>query len=68
MRRVAIKIQRQDGGFTATVTPPHGAIPWSTSAPMTVEALIAKLRELGCHQTDIGDAFYEADPRWLEPR
>jgi hypothetical protein len=24
------------------------------------------LREHGCHQTDIGDAFYEADPDWLD--
>jgi hypothetical protein len=23
------------------------------------------LRSLGCHQTDIGDAFYAADPEWL---
>jgi hypothetical protein len=29
------------------------------------DELIAALRDQGCHQTDIGDAFYAADPEWL---
>ena len=33
---------------------------------MTVDDLIAKLFDLGCHQTDIGDAFHQADPDWLQ--
>jgi hypothetical protein len=33
---------------------------------MTVNALVAALFELGCHQHDIGDAFYQADPDWVE--
>ena len=32
---------------------------------MNQKDLIAKLFELGCHQTDIGDALYEAAPAWL---
>jgi hypothetical protein len=32
---------------------------------MQRDELIDKLRALGCHQTDIGDAFSEADPDWL---
>jgi hypothetical protein len=31
---------------------------------MTVDDLIAALRDLGCHQTDIGDALDQADPEW----
>jgi hypothetical protein len=29
---------------------------------MPRDSVIAALRERGCHQSDIGDAFYEADP------
>jgi hypothetical protein len=31
---------------------------------MGIDALVAALLALGCHQTDIGDALYEADPEW----
>jgi hypothetical protein len=31
---------------------------------MEIDDLIAALTERGCHQTDIGDAFFEADPEW----
>jgi hypothetical protein len=27
--------------------------------------LIRELQKLGWHQTDLGDAFYAADPDWL---
>jgi hypothetical protein len=30
-----------------------------------VTELIDRLVELGFHQQDIGDAFYDADPDWL---
>ncbi len=36
-----------------------------TSGPTSLGALIDAL-ELGFHQQDIGDAFYEADPDWLQ--
>jgi hypothetical protein len=34
--------------------------------PVAADELIDRLRQLGCHQTDIGDAFYAANPKWLE--
>jgi len=33
---------------------------------MSRKELIDALRALGCHTTDIGDAFYTADPNWLD--
>ena len=32
---------------------------------MPSNELHARLFSLGCHVTDIGDAFFEADPDWL---
>ena len=63
---MAIVIRRVDGLYEAEVTPPHGrGIPWKSPAPLGRDAMVEALRERGCHQTDIGDAFYEADPEWL---
>jgi hypothetical protein len=31
---------------------------------MEIEELISALLARGCHQTDIADAFDEADPEW----
>lgn len=63
---MAIKITRVGSAYIAHVTPPHGrAVEWSTPNPLDAESLIAELRGRGCHQTDIADALYEADPRWL---
>jgi hypothetical protein len=31
---------------------------------MGADELIDALLERGCHQRDIGDAFFEADPEW----
>ena len=59
-----IEIEKADGGYVARVTPPHGS-EWETVRPAGRDELIAALREQGCHQTDIGDAFYAADPEWL---
>ena len=61
-----IVIEETDGRYSASVTPPHGAgQEWSTTKPMERDQLVVTLRELGCHQTDIGDAFYAANPDWL---
>jgi hypothetical protein len=58
-----------DGRYSATVSPPHGgARPWETPSPIAADELIDRLREQGCHQTDIGDAFYAANPNWLEDK
>lgn len=62
---MSISIQRVGDGYEAQVSPPHGTVPWVTEQPIARSQLIAKLRELDCRQTDIGDAFYEADPDWL---
>ena len=32
---------------------------------MDLDELIKKLLALGCHQTDIGDALYEIDPKLI---
>jgi len=32
---------------------------------MPARELIAALLERGCHQTDVGDALYAANPNWL---
>jgi len=64
---MAITIRKVDAGYLAIVTPPHGhGSNWKTASPTTSEQLIQELLSLGCHQTDIGDAFYEADPQWLD--
>ncbi len=63
---MAITVRRVDGLYEAEVTPPHGrGNPWKTAAPMGRDELVDALLKRGCHQTDIGDAFYEADPEWL---
>lgn len=63
-----ITIKKIDGGYVAEVTHPHGGAAWTTPAPLTADALVSELQARGCHQTDIGDAFYEADPDWLNGR
>jgi hypothetical protein len=64
---MAITITKVGSRYVAEVTAPHGSgMRWSSPAPATRDDLVSTLRELGCHQTDIGDAFYAADPSWLE--
>ncbi len=61
-----IVISKVGALYEADVTPPHGSgRRWHSPSPDEPDVLIAKLLELGCHQTDIGDAFYAADPAWL---
>jgi hypothetical protein len=63
---MAIKITRANDKYLAQVTHPHGGgIAWSTTEPLGANELIQELRGRGCHQTDIGDAFYEADDAWV---
>ena len=64
--QVSITIRRVGDRYEATVKPPNGNVEWSTTEPMMIDELDRKLVELGCHPTDIGDAFYEADPDWVE--
>ena len=62
-----IEIEKVAGGkYTARVTPPHGRNSSVEIGPLLADDLIRELQVLGCHQTDIGDAFYDADPLWAE--
>jgi hypothetical protein len=64
---MTITVSKIGEGYMAKVTPPHGnGSNWESHTPLTSAQLIQKLLALGCHQTDIGDAFYEADPEWLK--
>jgi len=38
---------------------------WSTPTSMSADQLVEGLLNRGAHQTDIGNAFYQADPDWL---
>ncbi len=58
-----IAVELVPEGYTARVTPPHGA--WETPGPMGLRELIDALQDQGCHQQDIGDALYDADPDWV---
>jgi len=63
---MTINIKKTGGKYTAEVTPPHGNNSnWVTNVPLSCNDLIKRLNQLGCHQTDIGDAFYKANPEWL---
>jgi hypothetical protein len=60
-----ITIERVGSLYVATATPPHSDVEYVSEAPEAADAVIDALRARGCHQTDIGDAFYAADPDWL---
>jgi hypothetical protein len=56
-----------ESAYVAEVTPPHGeGEQWSSPHPMSRDDVVAAPRQIGCQQTDIGDAFFEADPGWLD--
>ena len=61
-----IHIKRENEGYTGSITALDGRTTyWATPEPVTADELIGELQKLGWHQTDIGDAFYFADPDWL---
>jgi hypothetical protein len=62
-----IQIERTAAGYFAVVTPwPSFDVTWANDVAMRADDLISALQSLGLHQQDIGDAFQEADPGWLE--
>lgn len=62
-----IKIQRYNDLWTAEVTPQDVRKPhWHMSGPVSANELVKQLRDLGCHTTDIGDAFFAACPDWVK--
>ena len=60
-----IAIKKINDGYQVEATPPHVRSAWKTVQPLSVKEIIEKLRKLGAHQSDIGDAFYQADPSWI---
>jgi hypothetical protein len=54
------------GLYEATASPPHVAVPWSTTTPIPARQLVDELLARGCHQQDIGDALCAQDPNWRE--
>ena len=65
---MSLIIQKVGDDYIADVKHEYQKIFWKSEKPMPKDKLISKLLELGCHQQDIGDAFYEADPNWLEEK
>ena len=65
MAVVSIFISRDGSLYRAEVTPPDSDQTWVTATPLSRDALIVQLRLLGCHTTDMSDAFYAANPAWL---
>ena len=63
---MAIKVEvRPNFTYVAEISPPHAHLPWTTSEPMILRSLIKRLKELGCHPTDVGGAIYAVDRDWL---
>jgi hypothetical protein len=61
-----IEITKLLDGYLAHATPPHVKTEWRSISPMAAGSLFQELKRLGAHQTDVGDAFYLADPDWLK--
>jgi len=59
-----IKLRRVRNRYTGSATPPDSDQYWETTTALTAKKIIAELRRVGCHTTDITDALYEADPFW----
>jgi hypothetical protein len=61
-----ITINKVARGYQVHATPPSVSSEWKTEAPLSIQEIIARLLALHAHhQTDIGDAFYRADPNWI---
>jgi hypothetical protein len=54
------------GRYLGSATPPDVSSAWTALEPLTARELVDELRQLGCHTTDIAEAFHEANPNWLE--
>lgn len=65
LRVVPITFARRNGEWAATVTPPDG--PVFEAGPGPLLDVVRTLVNCGCHQTDVSDAVFAADPRaWQE--
>ena len=62
---MTIRITKVGSKYDVEASPPHVDVPWHSVGPMTAQQVVSWLQELGCHTTDISDAFRHADPFWL---
>ena len=60
LRTVPITFWRQNENWAASVTPPDG--PEFEAGPGLLLDVIRALVDAGCHQTDVSDAVFAADP------
>ena len=65
---MGIQIKRIDEGYMVEASGSDTVGSWAMDTPLGVRAIVEKLLSLGWHQTDIGDAFYAADPGWIGRR
>jgi hypothetical protein len=64
---MAIKIERVDDDlYCVSASPPEASEIWSPPERMTGREATKGLIAKGCHQQDVGDAMYAADPNWVE--
>lgn len=61
-----ITVKRFDGLYSVVATSIDGRGDYATEQPVSRETAIGSLLALGWHQRDVGDAFYEADPDWVD--
>jgi len=50
--------------YQVAVSTPETERSWRSSQPLTSIEVFEKSARLGCHSTDISDAFCAADPFW----
>jgi hypothetical protein len=58
-------VKVSDDLYSVSATPPDVGEEWTPSGPVRGRHLTRELIERGMHQTDVGDAMYEADPDWV---
>lgn len=64
---MTLRILRVRGGYVASKTDRDlDQVVWEHLHPVSADELIALLAPLGLHQQDVGDAFCETDPGWVE--
>jgi hypothetical protein len=64
---MAIQIRRvRVNAYVAEASPPHSDRRVSVAEPLSAAEIIEKLRQAGCHTTDIADALYAANPHWTD--
>lgn len=57
-----IDLKRIGNCYVGTATPPESDERWESNVPLTAKQIIAELRRVGCHTTDISDSLFDIDP------